>query len=52
MDKLESYVVSAVFDTDSWILFDKDGEPVEWPDSWPKIIDPKFLEDNGVEIGA
>ncbi len=48
----EQKIVSAVFDADSWVLLDKEGEPVEWPETWPELIDNDFLESKGIVIGV
>ena len=51
-DNQTDVVKSAYHDAEGWILFGTDGEPVEWPESWPDEIDVTFLREHGVEIGA
>ena len=44
-------IASAYWDDGGWILFDATGEPMEeWPDHWPKVVDRKFIESQGIEV--
>jgi hypothetical protein len=45
-------VKSAYRDTEGWVLFGADGEPVEWPADWPNEIDTAFLRERGIEVAA
>lgn len=48
----ESAVVKAYRDAEGWVLFGKNGEPVDWPSGWPTEIDSKFLQQRNIEVGA
>ena len=42
---------SVFIDSDkSAYLYDKDGNPVEWPDDWPSVIFPKSFKQIGIEV--
>jgi hypothetical protein len=45
-------IVSAYRDAEGWILFDAQGEPMDWPADWPNEIDAAFLRERGVEVAA
>lgn len=48
--KNNNLIVSAYRDSEGWVLFNRDEEPISCPEDWPSTFDSKFLEDRGIKI--
>jgi len=51
MTAKELKIVSAYLDAEGWVLFDRDGDPVEeWPSEWPETVNAAFLRQQGIHV--